>query len=167
MTIKAKVAFASQTPLETPYGGIIPKGGPRLIGDTVNLHEPLPAKEPGPRNKRLVEVVVNGKAVAAREVPADDQVHELTFTVPLERSSWVALRQFPQLHTNPVTVLVEGKPIRASRASTLWCTGCIEQLWRARSKGIAAAEREEAHQAFLKAIKVYQQIAAECLSDRG
>ena len=40
--------------------------------------------------KRRVELVVNGKAVAAQEVPADDRVHELTFTVPVERSSWLA-----------------------------------------------------------------------------
>jgi hypothetical protein len=107
-------------------------------------------------------VVVNGKVVAAQEVAADDKVHALTFTVPVEQSSWVALRHFPQLHTNPVNVLVAGKPIRASRASALWCAGCIEQLWRSRSKTIAAAEREEAQQTFQKAIQLYRRIAAEC-----
>jgi hypothetical protein len=56
------------------------------------------------------------------------------FSIPLERSSWVALRQFPQLHTNPVYVLVEGKPIRASRDSAQWALACINQLWRARSR---------------------------------
>ena len=69
------------------------------------------------RGQRLVEVVVNGRAVASREVPADGREHALEFTVPIERSSWIALRQFPQLHTNPVIVLVGGKPIRASRES--------------------------------------------------
>jgi hypothetical protein len=108
-----------------------------------------------------VELVVNGVAVASKEVPADDRVHELTFSVAIERSSWVALRHFPQMHTNPVTVRVAGRPIRASRQSALWCVGCIEQLWRARGRGIAAPEREAAHQTFLRAIEVYRKIAAE------
>jgi hypothetical protein len=162
VTVKAKVAFALETPLGVAYGGIVPKGGQRWVGDTVNLHGPLPAEERRAGGKRRVEVVVNGQPVAAQEVAADDQVHELTFTVPIERSSWVALRHFPQMHTNPVNVLVAGKPIRASRSSALWCAGCIEQLWRARSKGIAAAEREEAHETFEKAIQLYRKIAAEC-----
>src|SRR5262249_27031903 len=45
VTVKAKVAFASETPLGVAYGGIVPKGGQRLVGDTVNLHGPLPAEE--------------------------------------------------------------------------------------------------------------------------
>ncbi len=160
VTVTARVAFASETPLEVPYGGVMPKGGTRLIGDTVNLHETRPDKIQN--RKRRVEVVVNGKVAAAEDVPADDRIHEVTFTVLVERSSWIALRHFPQLHTNPVTVRVLGKPIRASRSSALWCAGCIEQLWRARSKAIAAGEREAARQAFQKAIQLYRTIAAEC-----
>jgi hypothetical protein len=108
-----------------------------------------------------VELVVNGLAVASREVPTDDKIHDLSFSVPIARSSWVALRHFPQMHTNPVTVRVAGRPIRASRRSALWCIGCIEQLWRARGRAIAAPEREAAHQTFLRAIEVYRRIAAE------
>jgi hypothetical protein len=57
---------------------------------------------------------------------------------------------------------VGGKPIRASRKSALWCIGTIEQLWRVRGQGIAAAERKEANKTFQGAIKVYRKIAAEC-----
>jgi hypothetical protein len=138
VTAKAKVAFASETPLGTAKGGNVPTG-----------------------KQRLVELVVNGSAVASKVVPADDQVHELTFDVAIEKGSWVALRHFPQMHTNPVNVLVGGKPIRASRRSALWCIGTIEQLWRVRGPAIAAAERAEAHQTFLKAIEHYRQIAEE------
>jgi hypothetical protein len=138
VAVKAKVAFAAETPLGTSNGGQIPAG-----------------------KTRLVEVVVNGKVVASREVPADDRVHELAFDIPIEQSSWVALRHFPQMHTNPVNVLIGGKPIRASRRSALWCAGVIEQLWRVRGDGIAAHEREEAHKTFLGAIDQYRRIAAE------
>jgi hypothetical protein len=77
----------------------------------------------------------------------------------------VALRSFPQLHTNPVDVLVAGQPIRASRKSALWCQECIEQLWRARHQMIAPAEREEARRAFDRAREIYRRIASECPPD--
>jgi hypothetical protein len=121
-----------------------------------------------PRGKtRKVELIVNGKAVASKEVPADDQVHEISFDTNIDRSSWVALRHFPQMHTNPVNVLVGGKPIRASRKSALWCIAAIEQLWRVRGEakpeepGIAPAERPEAKKTFDWAIEQYRKIAAE------
>ncbi|MCC6417196.1 MAG: CehA/McbA family metallohydrolase [Gemmataceae bacterium] len=162
VAVKAKVAFASATPLGVAHGGEVPREAAPWVGDTVTLHGPRFPDEARRRGgKRLVELVVNGVAVASKEVPADDQLHELTFSVPIERSSWVALRHFPQLHTNPVPVRVAGQPIRASRQSALWCVGCIEQLWRARGQRIAAAERDEAHRTFLRAIEVYRKIAAE------
>ncbi len=138
VTLKAKVAFAADTPLGTSNGGQVPGG-----------------------KTRRVEVVVNGSPVATQDVPADDKVHDLSFDVAIDKSSWVALRHFPQMHTNPVSVLVAGKPIRASRKSALWCIGTIQQLWRVRGRGIAAHEREEANKTFLKAIEQYRQIASE------
>jgi hypothetical protein len=138
VAIKAKVAFAADMPLGTSNGGPVPGG-----------------------KTRRVELIVNGEAVAKDEVPADDKVHEIAFSVPIERSSWVALRHFPQMHTNPVNVLVAGKPIRASRRSALWCLGTIEQLWRVRGNGIVASERDEARKTFQRAIEHYRRIAAE------
>ena len=110
---------------------------------------------------RLVEIIVNGQVAASKEIPADDQPHDLTFDVKIDRSSWVALRHFPQLHTNPVNVIVGGKPIRASRKSALWCIAVIEQLWRVRGQGILATERDEAKKTFDWAIDEYKRIAAE------
>src|SRR5262249_43457784 len=49
-----------------------------------------------------VEVVVNGLPVAARTIPADGSSRELSLEVPIERSSWVAVRTFPLAHTNPI-----------------------------------------------------------------
>jgi hypothetical protein len=160
--VRAKVAFAAQTPRDTAYGPIAPAQSTRLVGDTVTLH--------GPRREgdflaggglRRVELVVNGRVEERRDVPAEDAVHELTFRLPIERSSWVAVRQFPQLHTNPVEILVEGRPIRASRRSALWCLGAIEQLWRARGTQIAIQERAEARKTFDQAVAWYQKVAAE------
>ena len=104
--------------------------------------------------------------VASREVTADGREHAVEFNVPIERSSWVALRQFPQLHTNPVTVIVAGKPIRASRESAQWALGCIDQLWRVRSRQIAANERGDAEKAYEEARAIYRRIAEESPSVR-
>jgi hypothetical protein len=161
--IWTKVAFSSQTPLEVAYGGVFPAQGKRLVGDTVNFHEALSPADSTQldRQLRVVELVVNGQVVSSKKVPADDQLHELEFWAKIDRSSWVAVRHFPQLHTNPVDVLIGDKPIRASRKSALWCVAAIQQLWRARSDKIAPHEREEARRTFWSAIDRYRQIAAE------
>lgn len=160
VTVRAKVAFSPETPLEVYYGGAMPAGGPRLLGDTVVLHE---TKGPGVfgDGRRKVELVVNGRAIAEQEVPADGREHEVEFKVGLDRSSWVALRQFPQLHTNPINVLIGGQPIRASQASARWAIECIEQLWRVRGRSIAAGERDEARRTYDRVIEQYRRIAAE------
>ena len=162
VTVRAKVAFAANTPVGIPYGTLTPPGGNRLVGDTVDLHGPRPTEESRrSRGKRRVELVVNGHVAAAQEVPADDHPHDIAFSLRIDRSSWLAIRHFPQLHTNPVAVIVAGQPIRASRRSAQWCVGCIEQLWRVRGKTISSAERDEAHKTFQEAIKIYRRIAAE------
>jgi hypothetical protein len=161
VTVKATVAFSPETPLEPAYGGAMPVGGSRFVGDTVIKRE---VQAPDPRyqrGQRLVEVVVNGRVTASREVPADGKQHVIELPVTVERSSWIAVRQFPELHTNPVNVIVAGKPIRASRESALWAIACIEQLWRVRAHRIAPAERAEAKRAYETAKAIYAQIAAE------
>ena len=166
VTVKAKVAFSPETPFEPAYGGAIPVGGLRHVGDTVVKRETLSLNSGYQRGQRLVEVVVNGRAVASREVPADGRVHAVEFAVPIQRSSWIALRQFPQLHTNPVIVPVGGKPIRASRESARWALACIDQLWRVRARQIAASERAAAEKAYEEARAVYRRIAAESPAER-
>lgn len=158
VTITAKVAFAPVTPETVAQGVVEPVGGKRLVGDTVELHGPRSDKavEGG---ERLVEIVVNGRAVASRKIPADGKTHDLKFQIPITQSSWVALRHFPQLHTNPVNVLVAEKPIRASRESARWCEEVIDLLWHNREKNIAPTERDEARRTFEKAKSAYRTIA--------
>ena len=142
VSVKAKVAFASEMLLRGAPGG-----------------GPLPT---GPRK---VELIVNGLVAGTKEVPADNQEHDIAWDLKLDRSSWVAIRQFPQMHTNPVTVIVGGKPIRASRRSALWCIGMIEQLWRVRGTGprpaTASGELYEATKSFDRVLEQYRKIAAE------
>src|SRR5439155_9909311 len=114
VTIEAEVAFASEPPALVAHGFVLPPDGQRWSGDTVTLHGPRSdAMTSG--GERVVEIVVNGQSAASARVPSDGKIHPLQFRVPIAYSSWVALRQFPQLHTNPVNVYIGGAPIRASR----------------------------------------------------
>lgn len=158
--ISAIVAFAPRTPVGVAYGTQSTPLGRRMLGDTVNLHAPR-SSDWIQGGERLVEIVVNGQPVAGQPVPADGKSHRLEFEIPIEQSSWVALRHFPQLHTNPVTVLVGDRPLRASRSSAIWCGETVKQLWDARHERISAAEQPAARAAYDRARKRYQQIADE------
>ncbi|MCA8997444.1 MAG: CehA/McbA family metallohydrolase [Planctomycetaceae bacterium] len=159
--VRAKVAFAEEIPKAVAYGTLVPGAGNRMVGDTVNLHAPRSNEtiQPG---TRLVELIRNGEIVASQEVPADGEIHALTFEVNVPKSSWLALRHFPQLHTNPVNVIIGDQPIRASADSARWCAETIRLLWQNRSRNIAAHERAEAKQTYDRAIRLYQQIEREC-----
>ena len=158
--VKAKVAFAPETPMTVAQGLLKPASGRRMTGDTINLHAPRHRKFVK-GGTRLVELVVNGQVAAKQTVPADGKTHDLKFEVPIARSSWVVLRHFPQLHTNPVNVLVAGKPIRASRDSALWCAESVKILWKNRNRFIKKPEQPAAKAAYNRAQKIYERIAAE------
>jgi hypothetical protein len=108
-----------------------------------------------------VEVVVNGRPVARQEVAADGTFRDLSFDVKVDRSSWVALRVYPSSHTNPVFVLVGGKPIRASRRSAEWCLKGVDQCWSQKVKAIRPAERDAAKAAYDVAREAYKKILSE------
>ncbi|HEX8878957.1 MAG TPA: CehA/McbA family metallohydrolase, partial [Candidatus Acidoferrum sp.] len=57
-----------------------------------------------------VELVMNGKPIARKEILADGTIQDVSFDVPVERSSWLAVRVLGSSHTNPIFVLVDGKP---------------------------------------------------------
>jgi hypothetical protein len=108
-----------------------------------------------------VEIVINGKPVAVKNVVADGQVRDVEFEVPIERSSWVAARVLYSSHTNPMFVEVAAKPVRASRRSAEWLLAAVNQCWTQKAPRIRAPEIEDARKAYDHAREVYKQRIAE------
>jgi hypothetical protein len=108
-----------------------------------------------------VEVIINGYPAARQNIVADGAIREVAFEVPIDRSSWVALRILPSSHTNPIFVIVDGKPIRADRRSAEWCLKAVDQCWNQKSPRISAKERPEAEAAYEHARQAYRRILAE------
>jgi hypothetical protein len=108
-----------------------------------------------------VEVVVNGAVAATETLVADGSIRTLRFDIPLERSSWIAVRVLPSSHTNPVFAIVAGAPIRASRRSVSWCLDAVNQCWTQKARQIRPAELAAAQQAYDHARQVYRQRLAE------
>ncbi len=109
-------------------------------------------------NSRTVplELIVNGVAVAKTEIVADGTQRAIAFDTNIDQSSWVALRILPSSHTNPVFVMVDNKPIRASRKSAEWCLKAVDQCWKQKSPQIRASERIEAEQVYELARRAYR-----------
>ena len=108
-----------------------------------------------------VELIVNGQAVERQEIVANGEIVNLQFEVSIDRSSWVALRIFPSSHTNPVFVIVDGKPVRASRRSAQWCLDAVEVCWNEKVGRIREDERNAAREAYDAAQQAYQKILEE------
>lgn len=108
-----------------------------------------------------VEVIVNGIAVAKKNIVADGTLRDVAFDVEIKQSSWVALRILPSAHTNPIFVVVGKQPIRASRRSVDWCLASVEQCWKQKEKFIAPGELEDARAAYQHAREVYRVRLAE------
>lgn len=115
----------------------------------------------GATREVAVELLVNGQPIAKQNVLADGTERGIAFDAKIERSSWVALRVLPSSHTNPVFVLVGGKPIRASRRSAEWCQKGVEACWLQKQRFIAPAEMDDAKKAYDHARETYRKIVAE------
>ncbi|MCY4569680.1 MAG: CehA/McbA family metallohydrolase, partial [Candidatus Poribacteria bacterium] len=109
-----------------------------------------------------VELIVNGQAVETQEIVANGEIVPVQFETSIDRSSWVALRIFPSSHTNPVFVIVDGKPIRASRRSAQWCLEAVEVCWNEKVDRIREEERDAAREAYNVASQTYQKILEDC-----
>ncbi|MFN3189944.1 MAG: CehA/McbA family metallohydrolase [Aureliella sp.] len=158
----------------------LPEAGKQTIRSTVAALLPKKQAESGQRiaNRRLdekpywhlersrigksrrvpVELVVNGHAVARKEIEADGNPKELSFEYDFEQSSWVALRVLPSMHTNPIFVEIAGQPIHASRRSAEWCRDAVDVCWNQKRKQIRQEEIGAAKAAYDKARRIYEEI---------
>ncbi|MCG8649110.1 MAG: CehA/McbA family metallohydrolase, partial [Pirellulales bacterium] len=93
----ADVAFAPEVPEGVAYGTQDANAGRVVAGDTVELHRERSSRRIK-GGRRDVEIIVNGQVVLTQQVPADGKVHRVEATIDVTRSSWIAVRQFPQLH---------------------------------------------------------------------
>jgi hypothetical protein len=153
------------TPLANPWNK---RSGD--VAPAVNIYDRPMDKEPywhierartGNTRQVPVELVMNGKAVARKTVVADGSVQDIAFDVPVERSSWLAVRILGSSHTNPIFVLVDGKPIRASRQSAQWCLAAVNQCWSQKAPKISKGELPDAQAAYDHARAVYTKLIAE------
>ena len=108
-----------------------------------------------------VEIVVNGKVVAKKNIVADGKVNDLAFDVPVSESSWIAARVLPAAHTNPIFALVGGKPVRASKRSAQWCLDAVNQCWTQKAPRMALGDLGQAKAAYDHAREVYRQLIGE------
>jgi hypothetical protein len=109
-----------------------------------------------------VELVMNGKTVARKDIVADGSVQQVVFDAQVEHSSWLAVRILGSSHTNPIFILVDGKPIRTSRQSAQWCLAAVNQCWTQKAPKISRPELPDAQKAYDHAREVYAKLISEC-----
>jgi hypothetical protein len=114
----------------------------------------------GTKRMVRVELIVNGVSVDNKEITADGSWKEVSFNYPLTASSWAALRVYPSAHTNPVFVIVNGKPIHDARSAE-WCRRAVDQCWKMKRANIRATEQPAAAAAYDSARKIYDNIIKE------
>jgi hypothetical protein len=116
----------------------------------------------GEARKVPVEVIVNGYPVARKEIEADGDLADISFDVPIEKSSWVALRILPSAHTNPIFIEVAGQPIRASAKSAEWCLAGVKQCRTQKLRFMGQNEIADFHAAYDHAERTYTRLIEEC-----
>ncbi len=126
-----------------------------------------------PINK--IEVIVNGKVAADDKIMSDSaglHVRRLDFALPIERSSWIALRirgpESPLVfdgpvwaHTSPVYIKIAGGPI-ASRDDAEYFVNWIDQMLRVvdvRNRFASIENRRQVESLFRKAQDEFRKLA--------
>jgi putative heme-binding domain-containing protein len=123
-----------------------------------------------------IEVIVNGKVAAHDEIVESDKagprIRQLNVELPIERSSWIALRvrgsDHPSVfdgpvwaHTSPVYVKVAGQSI-VSRHDAQYFVDWIEQMLRAvaaRNRYASAEDRRQVETLFRRAQNEFRKMA--------
>ncbi|MGI9471174.1 MAG: CehA/McbA family metallohydrolase [Rubripirellula sp.] len=105
-----------------------------------------------------VEIIVNGEVESTHRLSADGTLQSFDIPVPLSKSSWIAVRILPSVHTNPIFVHLDDQPIRANARSAQWCIDAVATCWESKRPMIRQEEREAAKLAYDQATEIYQQI---------
>ncbi len=108
-----------------------------------------------------VEVIVNGEVAATRKLHADGAIKNFEIPVEINKSSWVAVRVLPSVHTNPIFVHVGDKPIRANAKSAQWCIDAVKTCWNSKQAQIRDDEKEAAKAAYDQAEAIYRKVLDE------
>lgn len=116
----------------------------------------------GTSRKTGVELLVNGEPVDTSEITADGKWQDLVFNYKPTRSCWMALRVYPSVHTNPVFVIVDNKPIHVKKSAE-WCRKAVDQCWKMKQAGIRPEEQAAAEAAYEAARKVYDKIIEDAV----
>lgn len=111
----------------------------------------------GSGQKIPVELIVNGNPVDTIEVLANGEWKDVSFSYQISASSWIALRVYPSVHTNPLFIELDGKPIHVRRSAE-WCRQVVDQCWKMKQTNIRPEERAAAEAAYNKAREVYEKI---------
>ena len=112
-----------------------------------------------------VELVVNGYPVSEKIILADGSINNIEFDYNVRKSSWFALRIYKSSHSNPIWVLVDGKPVRAAKRSAEWCLKSVDQCWDQKERFIANDEMADALSAYEHARIEYKKIIKESSLD--
>ncbi len=116
----------------------------------------------GGTNNVPVELLINGRPVAKQTLVADGHMEDLRFAAPITKSCWVALRLYPSSRTNPIFIIMDGKPIREKR-SLEWCLKGVDQCWSQKEALIDPREHGDAVAAYEHARKVYRDRMGEAV----
>lgn len=108
-----------------------------------------------------LELIVNGEVVATKNILADGHAEDIAFDIKINKSSWVALRIMSSSHTNPLFIIVDNKPVRASAKSAAWCLKAVDQCWSQKSPNFSSADKIDAEKAYTQAKEVYRKILSE------
>jgi hypothetical protein len=104
-----------------------------------------------------VELIVNGIPVDKVTIEADGAWKDISFKYIPTRSCWMALRIYPSCHTNPIFVVVDGKPIHELKSAE-WCRQAVDRCWQMKRGNIRPNELAAAEKAYEEARRTYDAI---------